>query len=121
MLTPEDFWTRVGAHQSGPPSFATIEGDTMYLAPQDSTDLKIAYYQRLTPMTADGDVDWVLTNAPHVYLHGALAELYGFEDSGEQRDAQTALFNGAVNALDASEEDAALSGSALVMRPAVVV
>lgn len=120
MMSPEQFWTMEGAYLSGEPKFGTIEGDTLYLAKKDSTALKVAYYQRFAALSGDSDTDWVLTNAPHVYLHGALAEAYTFEGADDLCDRHTSLFNGAVNALDASEEDAALSGSVLVMRPATV-
>lgn len=120
-LAPKDFWGRNAPYEAGPPCFYTMEGFTLRIGPYNTTDLEIAFYQRFAAMSADGDTNWVLENHPEVYLNGALAEAYGFEETTDQRDFYAAKLNAAVNALQQAEEWAAASGSELVIAPPAVV
>lgn len=118
-LTPTDFWSRNAAYESANPCFFTIEGNTIYIGPRSTTALVIGYYQTFAALSDDADTDWVLTNAPHVYLHGALMEAHEYEKDYEARDRQAELFNAAINGLDASDEEDATSAP-LIMRPSAV-
>lgn len=121
VLAPEDYWTRVAAYTATPiPPFATIEGDTLYLGTA-SVDLIVTYYQRFAPLADPTDTNWLLTNHPAVYLHGVLAEAYHWSKDMKKRDEELARLNGLVAGVDSAEENAALSGTVLIMRPPAVV
>ena len=122
---PQTFfdWAQSHTAASGEPVIGyTTEGSVLRIAPPNTETLKSVHYAKFTAMSADGDADWVLTNAPHVYLDGALAEAYG----GYIRDAEAAAhhearFSAAVRGLNAQYSDAQRAGSALRMRPRAIV
>lgn len=98
----------------------TIEGSVIRTAGASSATVKSVHYAKFSAMSADGDADWVLTNAPHVYLHGALAEAWGYKLQGDQEAKYQGLFGAAVKGLNAAESQAQHSGSLLVMRPKAI-
>lgn len=73
---------------SGAKVFTSI-GQTFYIL-GGAGDYSLVYYQAFTPFSADADTNWLLTNAPDVYLaaacrHGAS---YLKDANDEQRFAQ---------------------------------
>ena len=72
---------------------------------------KCLYYKKLAALSADGDTNWVLANAPGVYLHGALAEAHFFARNSERAQEELSLFCGAVNALNLADKADRTSGS----------
>lgn len=122
---PMQWWDLYGAHNadSGSPVEAyTIEGSTIRIAPANTETVKSVHYAKFTAMSADGDADWIVTNAPHVYLHGALAEYWaGFVQNPENAANEGMAFAAGVRGLMGQEMQAQFAGSALVMRPRMVV
>jgi hypothetical protein len=124
-LPPHTFYDNVGAHDTSAAADIlayTIEGSTVRTAAPGSDTLKSVHYAVFTAMSADGDADWIVLNAPHVYLEGALAEAYG----GYIRDAEGAAYHAmnfaaAVKGLNAQYSQAQHAGSALIMRPKAIV
>ncbi len=76
FLTPEDFWVRNLASESGTPKFFTIEGENFVFGPAPDTTYtgKLLYWKRFTPLATDADTNWLLTNARGLLLYGALME-----------------------------------------------
>jgi hypothetical protein len=72
-LTPDALESTYPDASAGIPTDFTIVGSTLRLGPQSNGNYTIAlyYYKRITAMTADADVNWVLTYFPDVYLYGA--------------------------------------------------
>lgn len=99
-----------------PPFIYTIEGDTLYTAPQATGAIIAAYYQKLTAMSLDADTDWLLTNAPQVYLNGMLAEACGYF-GGDEEAGYRAKFSGGIAGLNLNDRRARASGSIMVARP----
>lgn len=117
FLPVDTFYDNEIAHDtSGTVTHYTIEGSTIRTAPQATTTLKSLHYARFTAMSLDADADWIVTNAPHVYLHGALAEAWGYKLEGEQEAKHTALFAQAVKGLMATDAQAQHAGAQLIMR-----
>lgn len=117
FLPPQRFWDNPHAHYADIPYFYTIEGSVIRTAPAGDATLSATWYARLTAMSADDSADWIMTNAPHVYLHGALYEAYEFEGTLDRAAQHAARFASAVTALNAQDGKAQASGSALMMRP----
>jgi hypothetical protein len=124
-LPPQTFYDNAGAHNTaGAASLLayTLEGSTIRTAAPTTETLKSVHYAAFTAMSGDGDADWLLLNAPNVYLDGALAEAYG----GFIRDAEAAAyhalnFSAAIKGLNAQYSQAQHAGSALQMRPQAIV
>jgi hypothetical protein len=74
VLTPSE-WARIVEHSAtGEPREYAITANQFVLGPtpDDAYTLKLYYYQTVTPLAADGDTNWVLTNYPGVYYYGVL-------------------------------------------------
>ena len=98
----------------------TIEGDKLYLAPAGVGSIKMRWLEKFTALTADSDTDWVLTNAPQVYLNGCLALACAYTDDPREA-AFRAKFGSAIRALNLNDKASRASGAKLVARPRVVV
>jgi hypothetical protein len=64
-----------------------------------------------SPLADDTDSNWLLVNAPGVYLHAALTEAYRFTRNLEKAADEHAAFCGAVNALNLADKADRFSGS----------
>lgn len=116
-LPPQTFYDEAIAHDtSGTITHYTLEGSTIRTAPAASATLKSVHFAAFTALSGDSDTDWVLTNAPHVYLHGAVAEAWGYRLDGEKEAAHTARFADAIRGLNAQYRAAQTGGSQLLMR-----
>lgn len=100
-LPPETYWTRRDATQAGMvrPIYYTIEGGNVYVQPGSAGTLKCLYYAKLTHLSADGDSNWLTTNAPNVYLHGLMVEGHLRLRNTEEAQNSFALYKAAVDAL----------------------
>jgi hypothetical protein len=123
-LPIQTFYDNAGAHNTVAASDTlayTIEGATIRTAAPMTATLKSVHYARFTALSADGDADWIVTNAPHVYLHGALAEFYSsFNPEPTLAAQEAALFAAAIKGLNAQYAQAQHAGSALIMRPKAI-
>lgn len=121
-IAPQDFYKLSGAHEtSGTITGYTLEGSTIRTLPAVSDTIASAHYAAFTAMSADSDVDWVLTNAPHVYLNGALAEAWGYIGDDGQQMKWDGQFAAGIHALNAQYGQAQRSGSALIARAKAIV
>lgn len=60
---------------SGPSTYFAIMGSKIKTWPASSSNLTMRYYQEIEDLsTAAGNVNWLLTKAPGIYLYGTLAE-----------------------------------------------
>lgn len=101
---------------AGPQLIYTIEGTKIHLAPAAVTTITIVWYQKFTALTADGDTDWIILNAPHVYMDGLLMEACAYLQ--DDRYAQfRASFAAGIKALNMNDRKQRSSGSTPVARP----
>lgn len=101
---------------TGPQSFYTVEGGVIYLAPAAVTEVTVRWYGKFTALSGDSDTDWVLTNAPHVYLDGCLMLACAYaDDQREQYFRQK--FAAGIKALNMTDQRQRASGSTPVARP----
>lgn len=72
-LAPQALEVKYPNATTGIPADFTIIGDTLKLGPASNGNysLLLYYYKRITALSADADVNWVLTYFPDVYLYGS--------------------------------------------------
>jgi|SRR5215211_1616854 len=63
---------------SGIPADFTIEGSKIIIRPLDTTDIQLAYYGTIGPLSVA--TNWLFDERPDVYLAGALTELCAFAE-----------------------------------------
>jgi len=92
-VTPE-IMNRVWAgSEVGIPRAYTIMANDLFLGPSPSAiyEMEMDYYRKFDPLSTSTTTNWVITNAPDLYLYGALLEAEPFI----MNDARTALWSGA--------------------------
>jgi hypothetical protein len=87
----------------------------LYPTPDDAYDIELLYVAKI-PDLATASVNWVLQDAPDVYLYGSLLHSapYLVEDARIAVWAQ--MYSAAVAQLNQSSEKARMSGSGLTMK-----
>jgi hypothetical protein len=121
-VPPWDFRKNAYAIQStaAPQYIYTIEGDSLYLAPASVQPIAAKWYQKFTAVSGDSDTDWIILNAPQVYLDGCLMLACAYTQD-EREAAFRAKFAAGIKGLNLNDQRARSSGSVKVSRPRVVV
>ena len=85
------------------------------------TDYTLTYWKAFDALSGDSDTNWLLTNAPDVYLWGAMkhSAIYTQDDQGVMKF--DALYKGAAGRIKAIEQRAIYSGGPISVRPSVSV
>lgn len=109
-LSPYEFKRRPDLQVGGSALFYTIEGDTLYTGPYSSASISARWHEKFTALSADGDVDWVLTNAPQVYMDGCMMEICSYLQD-ERYAAFRSAFAAGINALNLNNRTAKQSGA----------
>lgn len=95
------------------PRIFTIAGDSARFAPTPAADVTgiFTYYQEITPLSDAAPSNFILADAPHLYLYGSLMHLYWLTDQGAERAQFAAsVFTGGINSLHAQEQDSRYAG-----------
>jgi hypothetical protein len=108
------------ADTTSPQYVYTIEGDKLSLAPASVGPIKIKWLEKFTAVSADSDTDWIILNAPQVYLNGCLMHACAYTDDDREAAFRT-KFAAAIRALNLNDKQARASGARQVARPRVVV
>lgn len=92
------------------------DGQTLVLSTEQAFPIDLTYYAKLATPVADADENWLMANAPNIYIASLLVEVgrRGMDDELAAREANN--YASSVNALTSYEKAAALSGSRLVMK-----
>lgn len=109
-LEPWEFKRRPELLVGGPAKFYTIEGDTLFTGPYSSATISARWHEKFTTMSADGDTDWVLTNAPQVYMDGCLMEICTYLQDDRYATFRSAFASG-INGLNINNAAAKASGA----------
>jgi hypothetical protein len=80
-VTPEyaDVYDTSGT--AGDPNFYTLVGNEIRLIPAPSssaTNVRISYWQKITPLDSTNTTNWLLTAYPDAYLYGSLIHARAF-------------------------------------------
>lgn len=114
-VTPEIFDRLYGGSATGTPKFYSIIANELQLGPTPDTvqTIEMLFYKKFDALVNDSDDNWVLINAPDVYLYGSLMEAEPFI----MNDARTALwaeaFQNAISSIQEQDNKDRHSGSAL--------
>jgi len=113
---PSDYTDAVA--RSSTDTIYTIIGSDFYILNGKSGDAyALTYSAAFASLSADADTNWLLTNAPDVYLFGALRYGAIFMNDSEALTRYLAMYLAAVKNVNGTEQAAKYSGSRLVMRP----
>lgn len=112
MVSPDKLWgSNLGLTGDQPSAFA-MEGENFVFgtSPDATYTGKLLSYKTFAAFSADADTNWLLTNAPGAYLHGALIALWGHLFDTEQATLAHKRFVGVINALNLSDKSDRYSG-----------
>lgn len=84
------------------PSVYTIADNAILVAGTGAADYTLDYYEKFTGLLVDTDTNWLLTNAPTVYLYGALVETAPFLYDDPRFQMWFGMYRSAVGALNRS-------------------
>ena len=105
-MGPADFWSRWAGSTTGEPVAYTIEGENFVFGPAPSGTYTgtILYYQSFAALSADGDTNWILTNARGLLLYGALAESAPFLGDDPRLMTWAALYDDTADKIEKSNK-----------------
>ncbi len=105
-ITPEQFWETWVSSIAGVPKQFTIEGEEFVVGPSPDGNYtaKLLYYKAFTAFSDETDTNWLLTNIPQAYVHGALIEAFHFARNTDAAESSHAAFVGIINALNSSDK-----------------
>jgi len=103
---------------SGRPSLYAHVGTSLevYPEPTQAYDLELMYYQKIAALSDSNTTNWLLTDAPDVYLYGALMQSAPYLADDARMQVWSQLYGSAVGAVNARAQEARFSGSGLRMR-----
>jgi hypothetical protein len=106
------------ADASGRPKFYANIGDTIEVFPTPDADytMQLQYYAK-TPALSDSNAsNWLLLDAPDVYLYGTLIQSAPYLQDDARTQTWAALYAAALQSLQKASDDTRFAGSGLRMR-----
>ena len=104
-ITPEIMYRIRAGSTSGKPNSYTILGDNVLFGPtpDGAYDYSMTYYKSFTALSDDDTTNWIILNAPDLYLYGTLLQAEPFL----MNDNRVALWERAVRQIiaDLQEQD----------------
>lgn len=94
----------------------TAGGIELYPTPDLTYNASLVYYARVPTLSVTNTTNWLLTEAPDVYLYGALVHSAPYLKDDARIQVWEALLAQGINNLNTSSSDAKYGGSGLVMR-----
>lgn len=104
---------RRNSNTSGSPSFYALTAGELevYPVPDGAYDAELYYYSRVPALTSVDTTNWLLDYFPDVYLYGSLVHSAPYLKDDERIRVWAALFQEAIDAINASSEKAKFGGS----------
>ncbi len=87
----------------------------LYPTPSTDTDFELLYYQKVPSLSSNSD-NWLLLEAPDVYLYGALVHSAPYLAEDQRVAVWAQMYSAAVQRLNEVSEDARFSGSGLKLK-----
>jgi hypothetical protein len=98
----------------------TIAGNSLWLLTyvDGQTKLTLHYYQNIEPLSDSNTSNWLLEDAPNIYLYASLLEAEPFIKNDERIPVWTAALNAAISDIQSNDDDSQHSGSSLSIKSA---
>ena len=112
-LTPAEFSELIPGGDI--PRYYTIADGLIQVEGGEPDTFTLSYYRRLLTLSGDDDTNWVLQNAPQIYLYSALIEAYQHIKDDARLVTAARQYAAAVNALSVADQMERYSGSTLVI------
>jgi hypothetical protein len=114
-VTPEIYDRLWGGSQTGTPEFYTILADEVSFGPIPSSvqQVEMLFYKRFDSLSSTTATNWLITNAPDIYLYGAMLEAEPFIMNDERIPIWAQAFEKGVVDLQEQDNKDRHSGSAL--------
>ena len=87
----------------------------LYPTPSTDTDFELLYYQKVPSLSSNSD-NWLLLEAPDVYLYGALLHSAPYLAEDQRVAVWAQMYSASVQRLNEVSEDARFSGSGLKLK-----
>lgn len=88
----------------------------LYPTPSATTNLELLYYATVPALSDSNTTNWLLTEAPDVYLYGALLHSAPYLSEDERIGIWAQMYSSAVQQLNKASETARYSGSGLRLK-----
>ncbi len=88
----------------------------LYPTPSSTTNTELLYYAKTTALSVSNEDNWLLLEAPDVYLYGALLHSAPYLGEDERVAIWAQMYSAAVSQLNQSSENARYSGSGLKLK-----
>lgn len=103
---------------SGKPLYFTVVGNQFRLLPipDGAYTAELVYYSKLTKLSASVATNWLLTQAPDVYLYGALLQAAPYLQDDARITVWSSLYLAGLDQLQVADDRGSTSGGALMAR-----
>jgi len=88
----------------------------LYPTPSATTNTELLYYAKTTALSASNADNWLLLEAPDVYLYGALLHSAPYLGEDERIAVWAQMYSAAVQQLNTTSDKSRFSGSGLTMK-----
>ena len=101
------------------PAFFTMIGEEFQVvpAPDAEYDGELTYYAKVPALSASNATNWLLTEAPDIYLYGALLQAAPYLSDDQRIGVWGGLYQKGVDTLKVQSDRAAVGSSSIRMRP----
>ncbi len=106
MISAEHFWDKYTVTTSGTPYEYAIEGENLLVGPTPDSSYtgQMLYYKKFAALSGASDTNWLLTNAPYAYVHGAAIEAFRYVNDPVKMASSHGAFRGIINALHLADK-----------------
>ncbi len=114
-VTPEMYDRLYGGSDTGTPKAYTILADEIQLGPIPASvqTIEMLFYKKFDALTSSASTNWMITNAPDVYLYGCLLEAEPFIMNDPRVQLWATAFQQSIADIQDQDNKDRHSGSAL--------
>jgi len=108
----------VASDVTGRPSNYCLTGGEIevYPTPSATFEASLVYYGRIAALSGTNTTNWLLSEAPDVYLYGALVHTAPYLKDDARMQVWEAFFKLGIDTLNGTSDDAKFGGTGLVMK-----
>ena len=119
-VTPDQAAEELAWHSSSRrPLFFTMVGEEFQVvpAPDGTYEGELTYYSKIPALSASVASNWLLDDAPDIYLYGASVHTARYLKDDEAEASMQRLYRQALEALSVQSDRASIGSSSIRMRP----